>query len=100
MSDSSENPLNTISRRKFLANVGTSVAAVNVAAALAKQAGAQSPQDAPPPPGKKCGWAIVGLGSLAIHQILPAFCGCEKSKVVALVSGHPEKAAALAAGTA
>jgi predicted dehydrogenase len=51
----------------------------------------------PEPPGKKLGWAIVGLGSLSIHQILPAFAQCEKSKVVALVSGHPAKAAKLAA---
>jgi predicted dehydrogenase len=43
------------------------------------------------------GWAIVGLGSLAINQILPAFAKCEKSKVVALVSGHPDKAQKLAA---
>ncbi len=42
------------------------------------------------------GWAIVGLGSLAINQILPAFAKCEKSKVVALVSGHPDKANKLA----
>jgi len=41
---------------------------------------------------KKLGWAVVGLGSLAINQILPAFAKCEKSKVVALVSGHPDKA--------
>ena len=50
----------------------------------------------PDPPGKKLGWAIVGLGSLAINQILPAFAKCEKSKVVALVSGHPDKANKLA----
>ncbi len=50
----------------------------------------------PEPPGKKLGWAIVGLGSLAINQILPAFAKCEKSKVVALVSGHPDKANKLA----
>jgi predicted dehydrogenase len=42
------------------------------------------------------GWAIVGLGSLSIHQILPAFAQCERSKVVALVSGHPDKANKLA----
>jgi predicted dehydrogenase len=42
------------------------------------------------------GWAIVGLGSLAINQILPAFAKCEKSKVVAMVSGHPDKANKLA----
>jgi predicted dehydrogenase len=88
-----------ISRRELLSKVGQGIAAVNVAAALAKDAGAQrqSPQDAPEPPGKKAGWAVVGLGNLAIHQILPAFCQCEKSRVVALVSGHPEKAAKLAA---
>ena len=38
----------------------------------------------------------MGLGSLAINQILPAFSKCEKSKVVALVSGHPDKANKLA----
>ena len=53
-------------------------------------------QQVPEPPGKKVGWAIVGLGSLAINQILPAFAKCEKSKVVALVSGHPDKAQKLA----
>ena len=43
------------------------------------------------------GWAIVGLGSLSIYEILPAFAKCEKSKSVALVSGHPDKANKLAA---
>ena len=31
-----------------------------------------------------------------MHEILPAFAKCEKSKVVALVSGHPDKANKLA----
>jgi hypothetical protein len=39
---------------------------------------------------------VVGLGSLSINQILPAFATCEKSKVVAFVSGHPDKASKLA----
>jgi len=52
--------------------------------------------DVPNTTGKKMGWAIVGLGSLAMNQILPAFVKCEKSKVVALVSGHPDKANRLA----
>jgi predicted dehydrogenase len=51
----------------------------------------------PDPPGRKLGWAIVGLGRLAINQILPAFAKCEKSRVTALVSGDPEKARKLAA---
>ena len=68
--------------------------AANFAGVLAK--GAQAELVVPEPPGKKLGWAIVGLGSLAINQILPAFAKCEKSKVVALVSGHPDKAHKLA----
>lgn len=54
-------------------------------------------QRVPDPPGKKLGWAIVGLGNLAINQILPAFAKCEKSKVTAFVSGHRDKADKLAA---
>ena len=41
--------------------------------------------------GRSWGWVY-----LAINQILPAFAKCEKSKVVALVSGHPDKANKLA----
>jgi len=44
----------------------------------------------PDPPGKKLGWRLWA-GSLAINQILPAFAECEKSRVVALVSGHPTR---------
>ena len=59
-------------------------------------AGAAAAQRVPEPPGRKLGWAIVGLGSLAINQILPAFAKCETSRVTALVSGSPEKAQKLA----
>ena len=99
-----------LSRRKFLTEVGGGIAAANLAGALASEraAGAEntpattgtpspSPQlVVPDAPGKKTGWAIVGLGYLAIYQILPAFAKCEKSRVVALVSGHPDKANKLA----
>ena len=90
-------PGKEITRRGFIAKVGQGLVAANVAAALFKDAAAQQPQlIVPEPPGKKLGWAVVGLGNLAIHQILPAFAQCEKSKVVALVSGHPDKANKLA----
>ena len=46
----------------------------------------------PEPPKKTLGWAIVGLGTLSLGQILPAFGKCKFSRPVALVSGHPEKA--------
>jgi predicted dehydrogenase len=85
-----------ITRRGFLSKVGGGLAAVNVAAALVKDAAAKQQHGVPEPPGRELGWAIVGLGSLAMNQILPAFAACEKSKVVALVSGHPDKANKLA----
>src|SRR5579859_6778549 len=93
------------SRRKFLTEVGGGQAAANLAGALASEravaaenevpttVASASPQlKVPDAPGKKTGWAIVGLGYLAINEILPAFAKCEKSRVVALVSGHPDKA--------
>ena len=83
-----------ISRRGFVGKLGQSLLAANAAGALLKSASAELA--VPDPPGKKLGWAIVGLGSLSINQILPAFAKCEKSKVVALVSGHPDKANRLA----
>jgi predicted dehydrogenase len=83
-----------ITRRGFLVKVGQGLAAANVAGTFIHNTTAQ--QFVPDPPGKKLGWAIVGLGSLAINEILPAFAKCEKSEVVALVSGHPDKANKLA----
>lgn len=81
-----------ITRRGFLLKAGAGVVAANVSEAL----GRAFAVDVPDPSGKKIGWAIVGLGSLSINQILPAFSKCERSKVVALVSGHPDKANRLA----
>jgi predicted dehydrogenase len=89
----SDSDIKGITRRGFLLKAGASVVAANVSEALLGRGFAL---DVPNPPGKKMGWAIVGLGSLSINQILPAFDKCEKSKVVALVSGHPDKANKLA----
>src|SRR6266404_2207749 len=83
-----------ITRRGFITRVGQGLVAANLAGTFLKSAAAEV--QVPDPPGKKLGWAIVGLGSLAINQILPAFAKCEKSRVVALVSGHPDKANKLA----
>jgi predicted dehydrogenase len=93
----SDKPGKEITRRGFITKVGQGLAVANVATMLFKDAAAQQPPvKVPDPPGKKLGWAIVGLGSLAINQILPAFAKCENSKVVAFVSGHPDKANKLA----
>lgn len=61
---------------------------------------ADRPEPAPPAPQapeKRVGFAIVGLGRLALGQILPAFAGSLYAKPVALVSGSPDKAKAVAA---
>src|SRR5262249_53111101 len=94
-----DSTLKEITRRGFLTKVGQGLAVANLPAALLANASpkaAQFSQEVPDPPGKKLGWAIVGLGNLSMHQILPAFAKCEKSKVVAFVSGHPDKANKLA----
>jgi len=80
------------SRRNFIKQAATSPL---IAGALTGRSAFA--QRVPDPPGKKMGWAIVGLGNLAINQILPAFAKAEKAKVVALVSGHRDKAEKLAA---
>jgi predicted dehydrogenase len=49
------------------------------------------------PPDQRVGFAIVGLGHLAIDQILPAFGSSHLARPVALVSGHRDKALKIAA---
>jgi predicted dehydrogenase len=53
--------------------------------------------EVPEAPRKKVGWAIVGLGELALGEIMPAFAEARWSEPVALVSGHPDKAKKVAA---
>ena len=83
-----------VTRRGFMTRMGGGIVAANVAGLFLRDAAAQV--QVPDPPGKKVGYAIVGLGMLSIGQLLPAFAKCEKSKLVAFVSGHPEKANKLA----
>lgn len=46
---------------------------------------------------QRIGVAVVGLGHLALEQILPAFGTAKSVKLMALVSGHREKAKTVAA---
>lgn len=48
-------------------------------------------------PDQRMGYAVVGLGTLTLNQILPAITQCKKSKLVALVSGDVQKAQNVAA---
>ncbi len=50
------------------------------------------PPPAPLDPAKRIGFAIVGLGHLALEEIMPAFAQSMLAKPVALVSGDPVKA--------
>ncbi len=62
----------------------------------AAAAGAETGLDLPEPT-RKAGWAVVGLGKLAVEEVLPAFAGAQRSRLAALVSGDPDKARQLAA---
>ncbi len=110
-----------VSRRAFLKTAGTSLAAVALAAETARQASAVTPPAAPetkpiplPPtsaatertpdpsptplaPSKRLGIAVVGLGNLALAQVIPAFGETKYCKLTALVSGSPGKAREVAA---
>ena len=68
--------MDEISKRTFLV--------AGLAAALPLGARAQEP-------GRKLGYAILGLGYYATKIIMPRFAECEHSRLVALVSGTPEK---------
>ena len=52
---------------------------------------ASAPLPAPLPADDRLGYAVVGLGHLALGEIIPALQNCTRSKLVALVSGSPEK---------
>jgi predicted dehydrogenase len=61
---------------------------------------ADPPEPEPPaplPPDERIGFAIMGLGRLALGQILPAFAQCRLARPVALISGDVEKARVVAA---
>jgi len=86
------------SRRKFLATSGAISGGLLVAGAVQADVPLAPPDKQPPelsipqPVDRKVGWAIVGLGKLALEEVLPAFTECQLSRPVALVSGHPDKA--------
>ncbi len=100
--------MNPLSRRQFMANasLGLAGAAFAVKAASAApitlppfNADTERKSDPPPeplPPSERVGFAVVGLGRLALEEIIPAFAQCKKAKLTALVSGSPDKAAAVA----
>jgi glucose-fructose oxidoreductase len=83
-----------VSRRGFLQAAGGTLAATSVGSVTPA---AQVPDiKLPEAPGKQVGFALVGLGNLAINQLMPAFAKCRHARLTALISGRPEKAKQLA----
>ena len=107
-----DEPSSPFTRRTFLANAGRGLVAATLAgkilpAAPAAEAKPEKPiklpdvhaeteQEAGPvpdplPPGERVGFAVVGLGHLALNQIIPAFASCKRARLTALVSGSMDK---------
>ena len=88
-------PESDATRRQFMATAGASLLAMSMMNQPTTQLAPPDKQPpklkVPPDPQKRAGWAVVGLGTLALEEVLPAFAQCDRSRLVALVTGHPEK---------
>jgi len=95
---SDESPL---TRRRLLAVAGAAPFALAAGRAFAQAAAGQPmPGDAAPQPevpGERMRWAIVGLGSFGINQVIPGFADARQSRMTAFVSGNAAKARDLGA---
>ncbi|MBV8886439.1 MAG: Gfo/Idh/MocA family oxidoreductase [Chroococcidiopsidaceae cyanobacterium CP_BM_RX_35] len=107
-----------LTRRQILTTTSLGAIATTAAGALMSPVAAQQPiallpkiklppwlastekeSGGPPtalPNKQRVGFAIVGLGRLALEEILPAFAQSQHCQPVALVSGSPDKAAIVA----
>lgn len=98
MTDSSEHP--DLGRRRLLMAAGLAPLALGAGRAFAQTAeGRPLPGDAslPDTPAQQMRWAVVGLGSFGVNQVIPGFRDARQSRMTAFVSGNPQKAADLGA---
>jgi len=91
-----------LDRRHFLIGAAglTSLAAANGALAAPPVAQGQplpSGMRLPEPPGQRVRYAVVGLGTFAVGQMLPGMTVSARSRATAFVSGNPQKARDLGA---
>ena len=91
----------SLTRRHLLAAAGAAPLVLAASRTFAQTAAGQPmPVDAAPqpaPPGAQARWAIVGLGSFAINQVIPGFADARQSRMTAFVSGNAAKARDLGA---
>lgn len=84
-----------IDRRQLLAAMAAAPALAGAQRAAAQKAQGQpilGNPNLPDPLDKRMRWAIVGLGTYGVGQVIPGFLDARKSRITALVSGNPEKA--------
>ncbi|MGC1303320.1 MAG: Gfo/Idh/MocA family oxidoreductase [Caulobacteraceae bacterium] len=91
---------NIISRRSLIELGVAGASAVlpgQSSAQTARTSAAPHPAGSAYPDHEKVGFAVVGLGKLALGEIIPGFQDARGVKLTALVSGHPDKARRVAA---
>ena len=91
---------NGTTRRGVLAAGGAMAATMAAGKAIAQQAIGQELMGdpaLPEEPSQRMRWAIVGLGSFGVGQVIPGFADARQSRITAFVSGNTEKARMLGA---
>jgi glucose-fructose oxidoreductase len=85
----------SIDRRSLLVGAGALPLAAFSDAATVPQAQGQplaGTFNLPDPPKQRMRWAVVGLGSFAVGQMMPGFVASSHARMTAFVSGSPDKA--------
>jgi glucose-fructose oxidoreductase len=80
------------SRRDFLRDVGLGGAALTLAPHVARAAPGPQPESGAQP----LGYAVIGLGTLAVNEVLPALLKTKHSRLTALITNDLPKAKELA----
>lgn len=86
--------MSDITRRSFLTRTGTGIALAGLGATILQSSTARAQDNANGE--KKLGFAFVGLGNFATHQLIPNVNKSKHCRLAALVSGHPDKAKQIA----
>ena len=96
MSDN-ERPRQSTRRQALIAGAGLSTLAASGKLLAQKAEGQPMVGDPtlPDMPRERLGWAVVGLGTFAIGQVIPGFANAKHSRISAFVSGNADKARTL-----